>query len=215
MRRPAGPGSAALPTGTHCLLFDTAFGRCALAWSEHGLTAVSLPGYDDTQTLSRLQARPPPTSATSHTSPTTSAPAPPWVAAAVTAIQAHLSGQMQDLRDLPLDTEGVRGFELRFYAATRALDPGRTCTYGQMARALGEPAALRAVGQALGHNPWPLVVPCHRVLAAGGKLGGFSAPGGSETKRRLLVLEARCGARASCFDRLRSMLWKVSGTRSA
>ena len=81
-------------------------------------------------------------------------------------------------------------FELRVYTATRALDPGRTCTYGEMARALGEPAALRAVGQALGHNPWPLVVPCHRVLAAGGKLGGFSAPGGSETKRRLLVLEA-------------------------
>jgi len=170
-----------MPTGTQCLLFDTAFGRCALAWSEHGLTAVSLPGDDDEQTLSRLQVEP---------SSTTPMPAPPWVSAAVTAIQTHLSGQMHDLRDLPLDTQGVGDFELRVYATTRALDPGRTCTYGEMARALGEPAALRAVGQALGHNPWPLVVPCHRVLAAGGRLGGFSAPGGSETKRRLLVLEA-------------------------
>jgi len=170
-----------MPTGTQCLLFDTAFGRCALAWSEHGLTAVSLPGDDDEQTLSRLQVEP---------SSTTPMPAPPWVSAAVTAIQTHLSGQMHDLRDLPLDTQGVGDFELRVYATTRALHPGRTCTYGEMARALGEPAALRAVGQALGHNPWPLVVPCHRVLAAGGRLGGFSAPGGSETKRRLLVLEA-------------------------
>ena len=170
-----------MPTGTHCLLFDTAFGRCALAWSAQGLTAVSLPGDDDAQTLSRLQARP-------SSAPPVSAP--PWVTAAVAAIQAHLSGQMHNLRDLPLDTAGVGDFELRVYAATRALDPGSTCTYGQMARTLGEPAALRAVGQALGHNPWPLVVPCHRVLAAGGKLGGFSAPGGSQTKRRLLVLEA-------------------------
>lgn len=160
------------------LLFDTAFGRCALAWSDRGLSAVRLPGGDDAQTLSRLRAQ-----------PSTQADAPAWVNAAVAAMQAHLSGQMHDLRDLPLDTEGVGDFELRVYALTRALDPGRTCTYGEMARALGEPAALRAVGQALGHNPWPLVVPCHRVLAAGGKLGGFSAPGGSETKRRLLVLE--------------------------
>ena len=104
-------------------------------------------------------------------------------------IQAHLAGQPQDLRDLPLDFSGVQDFERRVYAAARALDPGQTCTYGEMAHAIGQPAALRAVGQALGHNPWPLVIPCHRVLAAGGRLGGFSAPGGSETKRRLLVLE--------------------------
>ena len=84
-------------------------------------------------------------------------------------------------------------------AAARAIDPGPTCTYGDMAQALGEPAAMRAVGQALGHNPWPLVVPCHRVLAAGGKLGGFSAPGGSPTKRRLLALEA---SMVRCEDEL-------------
>lgn len=171
------------------LLFDTAFGRCALAWTDRGLRAVRLPGADDAQTLSRLRAR-----------PSMQADAPAWVNAAVAAIQAHLSGQMNDLRDVPLDVDAIGEFELRVYALTRALDPGRTCTYGEMARALREPAALRAVGQALGHNPWPLVVPCHRVLAAGGKLGGFSAPGGSETKRRLLVLEAgRVGREGELF----------------
>ena len=105
-------------------------------------------------------------------------------------MQTHLAGDSRDLRQVPLDWSGVHDFESRVCRATRALGPGQTCTYGEMAHALGEPAVLRAVSQALGRNPWPLVVPCHRVLAAGARLGGFSASCGNETKRRLLVLEA-------------------------
>ncbi len=178
---------AGLPRATGTLLFDTAIGRCALAYSEHGLTAVRLPGPSDAQTLSALaDARGAP--------PDPSAPA--WVTQAIDAMQQHLAGQAHDLRDVPLDIQhrsprdDISEFEQRVYAATRALDPGCTCSYGELALAIGEPAAMRAVGRALGRNPWPLVVPCHRVLAAGGRLGGFSAPGGSDTKRRLLVLEA-------------------------
>lgn len=170
-------------TAHHYRLFDTAFGVCALAWSANGLTQVRLPEPSEALTRAKLLAR----QALAEPEPKGG---PPFVALAIAQMQAHLAGAPHDLRELPLDLSSVRGFELRVYEATRALDPGQTCTYGELANALGDPAALRAVGQALGHNPWPLVVPCHRVLAAGGRLGGFSAPGGSDTKRRLLVLEA-------------------------
>jgi methylated-DNA-[protein]-cysteine S-methyltransferase len=171
-----------MPEG-HFSLFDTAFGRCALAWSDRGLVAVRLPDLSEALTRANLLARRPGLQEAQQGWPD-------FVVQAVASVQAHLAGDARDLRQVPLDWRGVHDFESRVYRATRALDPGQTCTYGEMAHALGEPAALRAVGQALGHNPWPLVVPCHRVLAAGGRLGGFSAPGGSETKRRLLVLEA-------------------------
>ncbi len=167
----------------HYSLFDTAFGRCGLAWNGLGLTAVSLPGSSDDDTRNHLLAH-------GRGLQRSDGDWPPFVSRAVADMQAHLGGQPRDLRDVPLDWRGVHDFERRVYAAAQAIDPGRTCTYGEMALALADPAAMRAVGQALGHNPWPLVVPCHRVLAAGGKLGGFSAPGGSDTKRRLLVLEA-------------------------
>jgi methylated-DNA-[protein]-cysteine S-methyltransferase len=169
----------------HFLFFDTAFGRMGLAWNAVGLTGVRLP--DEREDLLRASMR-------RRTPGAVEWPAgdalPSFVEQAIEAIRALLSGQARDLSDLPLDLNGIGEFERRVYAAAQALAPGQTCTYGEMARAIGEPAAMRAVGQALGHNPWPVVVPCHRILAAGGKLGGFSAPGGSETKRRLLVLEA-------------------------
>lgn len=174
-----------MAAGTHCTLFDTAFGRCALAWHAHGLTAVRLPDHSDALTRANLLARQP----GAIECDVDVSVLPDFVATAVRSIRSHLAGQAHDLRDLPLDFSGIGRFEQRVYLATRALSPGQTCTYGEMAHALGEPAALRAVGQALGHNRWPLAIPCHRVLAAGGRLGGFSAPGGSETKRRLLVLE--------------------------
>ena len=164
-------------------LFDTAIGRCALAWNDRGLLAVRLPELSEALTRANLLARRPGLQESTEGWPD-------FVVQAVASMQAHLAGEPRDLRQVPLDWSGVHDFESRVYRATRALDPGQTCTYGEMAHALGEPAALRAVGQALGRNPWPLVVPCHRVLAAGGRLGGFSAPGGNETKRRLLVLEA-------------------------
>ena len=164
-------------------LFDTAFGVCGLAWSDSGLTQVRLPDHSEALTQAKLLARQP---QAEHCP----GGGPAFVAVAIQQMQAHLGGVAHDLRELPLDLSGVRGFEMRVYVATRALGPGQTCTYGEMAHAMGDPAAMRAVGQALGHNPWPLVVPCHRVLAAGGRLGGFSAPGGTDTKRRLLALEA-------------------------
>lgn len=169
-------------------LFNTAFGCCALAWHASALTAVRLPDHSDALTRANLLARRPDAVESPEEAPGAEH-WPTFVTHAVQSIRAHLAGQPHDLRDLPLDLHGVQPFEARVYVAARALDPGQTCTYGEMANAIGDPGATRAVGQALGHNPWPLVVPCHRVLAAGGRLGGFSAPGGSETKRRLLVLE--------------------------
>ena len=118
---------------------------------------------------------------------------PPWpdfVAAAVAAMQALLRGEAASLDAVPLHWVRVGGFERRVYEAAQRLGPGQTCTYGELAREIGAPDAARAVGVALGRNPWPLVVPCHRVLAAGGQMGGFSAPGGAQTKRRLLAIEA-------------------------
>ena len=152
-------------------LFETAFGACALAWNDAGLTCLRLPELSEPLTRAKLLARQPQAQNSVHQRPA-------FVEHALAAVQAHLSGQMHDLRDLTLDLSAASDFESAVYLATRALDPGQTCTYGEMAHALGQPKAMRAVGQALGHNPWPLIVPCHRVVAAGRRLGGFSAPGG-------------------------------------
>lgn len=100
-----------------------------------------------------------------------------------------------NLAGIELDFSLVGEFERRAYEFARTIEPGRTLTYGEIAAALGEPGAARAVGQAMGRNPWPIVVPCHRVLAADGSLGGFSAPGGSATKLRLLAIEGADAAR--------------------
>ncbi len=167
------------------VLFDTALGTMALAWCGDVTSQVRLPEADAGLTRQRLLQRVPGAQELAA-----GEAAPVWVQTAIQAMQAHLQGQPHDLRDVPLELASVGPFEQRVYAAARALDPGQTCTYGELARAIEDPSALRAVGQALGHNPWPLVVPCHRVLAAGGKLGGFSAPGGADTKRRMLALEA-------------------------
>ena len=169
-------------------LFDTAFGRCALSWNALGLTSVRLPERSEALTRANLLARQPGAVECKEGWP-------PFVADAVARIQLHLAGQARDLREVPLDLSGIREFELKVYTAARALDAGQTCTYGEMAHAIGEPSAMRAVGQALAHNPWPLVIPCHRVVRAGGGLGGFSAPGRTETKRRLLLLESGMGRR--------------------
>lgn len=190
-----GPGAAspARRRATGRTLFDSALGPCGLAWHERALTRVLLPGATRDETA-ELLAR------VSGNAPEVPAPwgppAPHFVADAVAAMQSLLRGEPAELRALPIDL-GVSGpFERAVYEATRRLGPGQTSTYGELAQAIGQPDAARAVGVALGRNPWPLVVPCHRVLAAGGRLGGFSAPGGSETKRRLLTLEAALAPRA-------------------
>lgn len=161
-------------------LFDTAIGRCAIAWGAHGITRCALPAAGE-EALRRHIA---PGSAQASEQP-----APPAIAAAITRIVALLAGARDDLRDLVLDLDDIPEFHRRVFAAARAIAPGDTVTYGELARRLGTPGAARAVGQALGANPFPIVVPCHRIVAANGRLGGFSAPGGARTKRRMLQIE--------------------------
>lgn len=114
---------------------------------------------------------------------------PPQVAAWAARVVATLQGARDDLCDVPLALDTVPPFNARVYALARRIPPGKTMTYGEMAAQLGEPGAARAVGQALGHNPFAPVVPCHRILAANGKTGGFSAGGGAATKMRMLDIE--------------------------
>ena len=117
------------------------------------------------------------------------APPPADVRRAIAAITALLAGEQSDLSAIALDMERVPEFDRRVYEVARTVPPGDTITYGEIAARIGDGAAAQAVGQALGRNPFPIVVPCHRVLAAGGKLGGFSARGGVATKRRMLAIE--------------------------
>ncbi|MGE5114861.1 MAG: methylated-DNA--[protein]-cysteine S-methyltransferase [Betaproteobacteria bacterium] len=166
--------------GRRWALFDTALGRCGIAWSERGIVAVQLPEADDAATRRGLLHR---LSGAIEAEPAGDA------RRAVQAIRALLEGARADLRDLVLDEDGIDDFQRRVYAATRAIAPGETQTYGELARRIGEPDAARAVGRALGRNPYTLIVPCHRVLAAHGATGGFSAHGGVATKLRLLAIE--------------------------
>jgi methylated-DNA-[protein]-cysteine S-methyltransferase len=161
-------------------LFDTAIGRCGIAWGERGVVGVQLPETHEVATRSRLLRRFP--------DARESAP-PPAVRRAVDAITALLRGERIDLAGVALDMDGVPEFHRRVYESARTIPPGSTRSYGEIAKALGEPGSARAVGQALGRNPFAIVVPCHRVLAASGKLGGFSAFGGAATKRRMLIIE--------------------------
>ena len=164
-------------------LFNTSIGHCGIAWSECGLTAVRLPEQDEAATRARMGRRFPQCS---------EAVAPLWVQEAIRDVVALLSGAPRapvDLSNVVLDMEGVPPFHQRVYALARRIAPGETVTYGEMARQLGDPGAARAVGQALGSNPFAPVVPCHRVLAADGCGGGFSANGGVTTKLRLLLIE--------------------------
>ena len=176
---------------THCAWFDTPLGDCAIVWGEAGVRGLMLPGADRERTVASLRRRHP------HAE---EGEAPPAIAAAIAGLQALLGGQRVDLAEIVLDMDGLPDFHRRVYEAARRLGPGRTCTYGELAAALGAPGAARAVGQALGANPFAVIVPCHRVLAAGGRSGGFSAPGGVDTKRRLLEIErARIGDEPQLF----------------
>lgn len=163
-------------------LFPTALGTCGLAWNETGLTGFQLPEADVEMTEQRLSTK-------AHSQPA-DLPRPPWVRHLVERVQFHLEGKLQDFADVPLDWSRVSDFQQAVYRHTVAIKPGYKKSYGEIARlmALG-PEAARAVGVALATNPWPLVVPCHRVVSADGKMTGFSAPGGVRTKTRLLALE--------------------------
>ncbi len=160
-------------------LFDTEFGLCGIAWSEAGLTRVQLPEADVAATRARLEKR----GAMEGEPPATLA----WVLA---ALRAYFDGAETDFSSiavaLPAETSDERR---RIYDAARKLRWGETASYGEVARRAGIPQGAQAVGQAMAANPLPIVIPCHRVLAAGDRLGGFSAYGGVLTKERLLVLE--------------------------
>lgn len=173
-------------------LFASAIGHCAIAWTDQRLAAVHLPEATPAATCARM--------ARAHPG-LPEAPPPGFVQAAIARIQALLAGGRDDLADLPLEWDGLPAFQRSVYEVTRAIPPGEVSTYGEVARRIGDPGAARAVGQALGHNPFAPVVPCHRVLAAGGRSGGFSAEGGAATKLKLLQIErARLGSGPGLFD---------------
>lgn len=166
--------------GGHAL-FNTAIGVCGIAWGPLGVLAVQLPEADAPSTRERLLKGLPPL-------PEQDPPAS--VRAAIEGVQAVLEGRSRsDLCEITLDMTRLTPFQREVYTFVRAIPPGQTRTYGEVAQALGGPDLARAVGQAMDQNPFAPVVPCHRVLAAGNKPGGFSAGGGARTKLRMLMIE--------------------------
>jgi methylated-DNA-[protein]-cysteine S-methyltransferase len=176
---------------TQFALFDTAIGFAGIAWNEAGLVACHLPERDpDTARRGFLRRFP----------DATEAETPAHLAPTVEGIRALMRGEKADLSQAPLDLSQTPEFHARVYEIARAIPPGETLTYGEIAVKLGDKLLARDVGQALGKNPWPIVVPCHRVTAAGGKPGGFSARGGVNTKLKLLGIEgAAAAAQADLF----------------
>jgi methylated-DNA-[protein]-cysteine S-methyltransferase len=173
-------------------LFETTIGRCGIAWGERGIIGVQLPEASEHKTRARLLRRFP---------GALEAPPAPNVQRAIHGIIALLRGEAADLAAIEIDVTGIADADQRVYEVARTISPGATLTYGDIATRLGDHSLARDVGQALGRNPYPLIVPCHRVLAAGGKTGGFSANGGVATKLRLLSIEgARIGSEPTLFD---------------
>jgi methylated-DNA-[protein]-cysteine S-methyltransferase len=164
----------------HFAIFDTAIGRCGIAWGEHGINAVQLPMSSEDKTRARIRQR---------YGDIAEAPPPAQVQRAIDGIVELLAGTPNDLSDVVLDLDGVPEFNRGVYDIARTILPGKTMTYGDIAKRLGGVELARDVGQALGRNPCPIVVPCHRVLAAGGRPGGFSANGGVVTKLKMLAIE--------------------------
>ena len=159
------------------IAFETALGRCAVGWTDTGINGVMLPG--DRAMPGRLAED--------------AADLPAFVQRAIEGMRAVLAGTADDLRDIPVDDRDIDDFRRAVYAATRRIAPGSTRSYGEIARDIDRPEAARDVGVALSRNPTPIIVPCHRVVAANGALTGFSAPGGLATKRRMLELEGAPG----------------------
>jgi methylated-DNA-[protein]-cysteine S-methyltransferase len=159
-------------------VFDTALGQCAIAWRGGTVAGFMLPGPDAERGIRRKF-------------PALRPGTPPQAAAAVIAAALrYFAGERVDFSGVALDLEGQDPFRVQVYAAARRVGWGETTTYGALARQVGGgPETARDVGQAMAGNPVPLIIPCHRVLAAGGRIGGFSAPGGSAAKQRMLALE--------------------------
>lgn len=156
-------------------LFNTELGVIGLSWKAGGIARLVLP-----EATAETMAK---TGFGSATEP------PDWVQDVIDRLRKHVTGDRQDLLDVPLALEGVSSFRRAVYEATRRIAAGETMTYGTLAQRVGSPGAARAIGTAMATNPVPIIMPCHRVLAANGQPGGFSAPGGLDTKARLLEAE--------------------------
>lgn len=161
-------------------IFETALGHAAVVWRTAGIVGVHMPEAEAERTRAGVLRRYPDAAPSEP---------PPDVAEAIAGVQGLLRGEAADLTGVALDLSACPAFNRRVYDIARAIAPGKTLTYGDIAERLGDPLLARAVGQAMGRNPCPIVVPCHRVLAAGGRTGGFSARGGVKTKLKLLEIE--------------------------
>lgn len=168
-------------------MFETPFGWCGIAWREGpiagtpcAVTFLQLPETTLELTESRIRQN----SGTDR--PST---APPQIAAVIGRVRKHLGGDIQNFSDIPVELGGASAFVWRVYEATREVTPGKTATYSDLAHALGQPTAARAFVRAMARNPIPIIIPCHRVVASGGKPGGFSASGGRAIKAKLLAIE--------------------------
>ena len=161
-------------------IFDTAIGRCGIVWGARGINGVQLPMGSEDKTRARIRQR---------YGDLAEVPPSAQVQGAIDGIVELLAGKPNDLSGVVLDLDGVPEFNRGVYDIARTIPPGKTLTYGDIAKRLGGVELSRDVGQALGRNPCPIVVPCHRVLAAGGKPGGFSANGGVVTKLKMLAIE--------------------------
>jgi methylated-DNA-[protein]-cysteine S-methyltransferase len=174
-------------------LFETAIGCCGIVWSERGIVGVQLPERSEAATRNRLRRRFPPAHEVEP---------PADVQRAIDDIVALLGGERRDLHHVKIDLDLAPEFHRRVYEVARRIPAGATLSYGEVAERLGDRNLARDVAEALSQNPCPIIVPCHRVLAAGGKPGGFSAPGGVATKLRLLTIEGAQPEGPMLFDRL-------------
>jgi methylated-DNA-[protein]-cysteine S-methyltransferase len=172
-----------------CASFETTLGRGAVAWGPGGVVAVSFPSPVEGEALQAIRRR----------APAAVEGAPPSdIARLIADIAALCAGEKRDFASARLDLSGIGDFERRVYAETRRIPPGETKSYGDIACALGDVAFSQRIGQALGRNPFPIVIPCHRVIGVDGRMVGFSAPGGAAAKMRLLKIEG--GLPPDLFD---------------
>jgi methylated-DNA-[protein]-cysteine S-methyltransferase len=183
------PGGTSMETSV--ATFPTPIGVCGIGWGPNGIRTVQLPEVSAAAARDRLRRTVAGTASDRAGSDgdTRLVAAPAAIQCVIGRIVAALGGVADDLADIEVDLDRTPEFARRVYQITRTVQPGQTTTYGEIAARLGLPGASRKVGWALGRNPVPLIVPCHRVLGASGKLGGFSAPGGVITKLRLLTIE--------------------------
>jgi methylated-DNA-[protein]-cysteine S-methyltransferase len=180
-------------TDQNFVMFETAIGACGVVWGARGLLGVQIQEATERATRARLQKR----------FPSAREAVPPGeIQHAIDGMKALLRGERRDLADIAIDNDGVPEFNARVYAIVRKVKPGQTITYGEIAEQLGDKLLARAVGQAMGENRCPIVMPCHRVLAASGKSGGFSASGGVVTKLKLLTIEGAQPGGPTQFDAL-------------